>query len=153
MNGLPGWLQWMGWLINSMMILILSDTLVIILLFLGTVKFGDPGVWYFILLLYIMAATSFCFFLSTFFIRRKQAFHKNICRLLDLSTTIILNLLFLIRSHTGHYRWNNFLARLVFPHIHNFRALSRKYNIIPATLRQSTSQCSLLPSRQNHDDL
>lgn len=72
MNGVPGWLQWLGWLANSLMIIVLSVTLVIILLFLNTVRYGDPGVWYLFIMLYMLAAVSNCFFLSSFFSRRNH---------------------------------------------------------------------------------
>ncbi|CAL8083288.1 unnamed protein product [Orchesella dallaii] len=76
LNGLRGWMQWMGWMLNSLLVLIISITIVIFLLFWtfniesgAVLVYSDPTVWWIVLLLFAMSASSFCFFISSFFIK------------------------------------------------------------------------------------
>lgn len=69
--GLPNWIHWFGWLLNSILILSISVSIVMVLLFTkfnpeagAVITFGDVTVWWVVFFLYAMAATSFCFFIS-----------------------------------------------------------------------------------------
>ncbi|ODN03994.1 ATP-binding cassette sub-family A member 3 [Orchesella cincta] len=72
-HGLPNWMHWFGWMINTLLVLVVSISIVIFFLFYpldetkgGIVTDGDITVWWFLMFLYVMAATSFCFFISVF---------------------------------------------------------------------------------------
>ncbi|ODM95225.1 ATP-binding cassette sub-family A member 3 [Orchesella cincta] len=72
LNGLQGWMQWLGWMLNSVLVLMISVTIVVVLLFIdlgggGVYQYGDPAVWWTVLMLYIMSATTYCFFIASFF--------------------------------------------------------------------------------------
>lgn len=76
--GLPNWMHWLGWMINTLLVLVFSVSIVVFLLFFpfdemkgGIVTDGDYTVWWVVLLLYVMAATSFCFFISVFTTNRE----------------------------------------------------------------------------------
>lgn len=76
--GLPNWMHWLGWMINTLLVLVFSISIVIFLLFYsfdefkgGIVTDGDFTVWWVVMLLYVMAATAFCFFISVFTTNRK----------------------------------------------------------------------------------
>jgi hypothetical protein len=80
MMGLPNWMHWLGWMLNSLLVLVFSNTLIIILFFIpfneeagGVLSASDPTLWWFVLFLYSMAATTFCFFISTFFQRGEKS--------------------------------------------------------------------------------
>jgi hypothetical protein len=67
-------MHWLGWMLNSLLVLVFSNTLIILFFFIplnekagAVVSFGDPTVWWLVLFLYGMASTTFCFFISTFF--------------------------------------------------------------------------------------
>jgi ABC-type transport system involved in multi-copper enzyme maturation permease subunit len=77
--GLPNWMHWLGWMLNSILVLSISISIVILLLFYTfnpatgpVILHGDFTLWWVVLFLYVMAATSFCFFISTFSERRKK---------------------------------------------------------------------------------
>lgn len=77
MMGLPNWMHWFGWFIDSLMLSILITGILIALLFypFGETKtavfaWSEVSLWSLALLLYFMAATSFCFFLSAVFQKR-----------------------------------------------------------------------------------
>ncbi|OXA45953.1 ATP-binding cassette sub-family A member 3 [Folsomia candida] len=76
MTGIPNWMHWVGWMINSLLVLIISITLVIILLYIpfnsstgGVLKNSDPTIWWFFLFCYAIWATSYCFLISSIFER------------------------------------------------------------------------------------
>jgi len=76
MMGLKSWMLWCGWMVNGMMVNIVSVTVIVILL---KVPFNGVSVlhysnsclvWVF-LIFYCAAGITFCFALSSFFSRRK----------------------------------------------------------------------------------
>ncbi|CAL8139104.1 unnamed protein product [Orchesella dallaii] len=78
LNGLASWMQWMGWMLNSMLGLVITVTIMVILLYIkiGSVAIfesSDPTVWWFVLMLYVMSATSFCFCISSIFTKPSLA--------------------------------------------------------------------------------
>ncbi|ODM99022.1 ATP-binding cassette sub-family A member 3 [Orchesella cincta] len=78
LNGVYGWMQWLGWMLNSLIILILSVTFTVIILFAnlgggGIFMYSDPSLWWIVLVLYAIAATSFCFFICSFFTKSFSA--------------------------------------------------------------------------------
>jgi ATP-binding cassette subfamily A (ABC1) protein 3 len=79
MTGIPNWMHWVGWMMNSLVVLIVSITVVSILFFVtfasksGAVfTFTDPTLWWFFMFIYIIWATTHCFLVSSFFTRRKR---------------------------------------------------------------------------------
>ncbi|CAL8085798.1 unnamed protein product [Orchesella dallaii] len=78
-NGLPGWMQWVGWMLNSMLGLVITVTIMVVLLHVrirsaGAIfEYGDPTVWWFVLMLYVMSATSFCCCISSIFTKPSLA--------------------------------------------------------------------------------
>lgn len=78
MSGLPEWMHWMGWMLNSLTILLFTVTLTTICLFVsfssnGAVyEFADFSLFWIILVIYVIWATSYCFTISAFFERRKK---------------------------------------------------------------------------------
>ena len=77
MMGLPNWMHWLGWMLNSMLVLIVSITIIITLFFYpfngvgGVVEHSDPTLWWIVLFMYCVSSTAFCFFVSSFFQKRK----------------------------------------------------------------------------------
>jgi len=78
MNGLSNWIHWFGWMINSVVVLTITITIMTILF---SVQFDeengavfmktDPTVWWFFMLFYIIWVTTYCFLVSSFFNSRK----------------------------------------------------------------------------------
>jgi hypothetical protein len=76
MMGLKTWMLWLSWLVNALLVNVVTVTLIVTLL---KVPFGDVAVLqysdYFlvwvILLFYCVAGVTFCFFIGSFFSRRK----------------------------------------------------------------------------------
>jgi hypothetical protein len=69
--GLPNWIHWLGWMINSLLALTISITFVTFLFFKTfdsesgpVLTYSDPTVWWMALFLFAVAATAFCFFIS-----------------------------------------------------------------------------------------
>jgi len=84
MNGIPNWMHWFGWMMNSIVVLIFSITIVTILFFVtfnsesGAVFVKtDPTLWWFFMLFYIVWATTHCFLVSSFFNRRMCVLLRN----------------------------------------------------------------------------
>jgi len=85
MSGMSNWMHWFAWMINSMLFLTISVTIVTFLLCSGylnqnagpIVAHGNPFIWWIILLLYILSSTAFLFFISSFFQRRKTTKYSN----------------------------------------------------------------------------
>lgn len=76
MMGLKTWLMWLSWMVNALIVNIITVTIITILL---KVPFGDAAilqysnfflVWV-ILLFYCIASVTFCFAVGSFFSRRK----------------------------------------------------------------------------------
>lgn len=76
MMGLKSWMLWCGWMLNAMLVNIVSVTIIVVLM---KVPFGEVSVlqysngflvWIF-LLFYCAAGVTFCFAISSFFSRRK----------------------------------------------------------------------------------
>ncbi|CAG7730793.1 unnamed protein product [Allacma fusca] len=74
MMGLCSYQHWIGWMVDSLLVVMVSVTIVVILLFTrlrpeaeAFLVHSSPGVWWLTLMLYAMAAISFLFFLSTLF--------------------------------------------------------------------------------------
>lgn len=76
MMGMKSWMLWFGWMINAMLVNIVSVTIIVILMKVSlnevSVLQHSNGflVWIF-LLFYCAAGVTFCFALSAFFSRRK----------------------------------------------------------------------------------
>ena len=77
--GLANWMHWVGWLVNSLLVLIISVTVIVVLFFVpfssdsGAVLIhGDPTLWWVVLFLFALSATAWCFFVSAFFQKRKS---------------------------------------------------------------------------------
>lgn len=71
MYGIFHRIHWLGWMINSLLVLVISVTLVIFLFFTTfneetgpVLPYSDPTVWWVVFFFYIIAATSYCFFVS-----------------------------------------------------------------------------------------
>jgi hypothetical protein len=69
--GLPNWIHWLGWMINSLLALSISITIVVFLFFYTfseatgpVLPYSDPTIWWIVLFFYVTAATAFCFFVS-----------------------------------------------------------------------------------------
>jgi hypothetical protein len=76
MMGLKTWMLWLSWMVNALLVNIITVTIITILL---QVPFGDTAVlhhsnffliWV-ILLFYCTAGVTFCFAIGSFFSRRK----------------------------------------------------------------------------------
>jgi uncharacterized protein involved in cysteine biosynthesis len=69
--GCPNYLHWLGWMINSLLVLVISITIVVFFFFYTfsevtgpVLPYSDPTVWWIVFFFYIIAATSYCFFIS-----------------------------------------------------------------------------------------
>ncbi|CAL8112749.1 unnamed protein product [Orchesella dallaii] len=76
LSGLPEYLHWLGWMLNSLSILIITVTIIVIVLFVpfssetGAVfEHSDPTLLWVILMIYAIWATTYCFSVSAFFER------------------------------------------------------------------------------------
>jgi hypothetical protein len=76
MMGLKTWMLWLGWIVNALLVNVISVTIITALL---KVPFGSSAVlqnsdfflvWV-ILLFYLVAGVTFCFAIGSFFSRRK----------------------------------------------------------------------------------
>lgn len=81
MVGMKSWALWLGWLIYSIVPMLLSVTLIVVLLKVDIFKAGYPPIEYTsttilvaFLILYCLTITIHTFFLSTFF--QKRSFVK-----------------------------------------------------------------------------
>lgn len=77
MSGLPEWMHWFGWMLNSMCVLTITVTIVVVLLYVpfnseaGAVfKHTDGTLMWVLLFVYAIWATTYCFMVSSFFERR-----------------------------------------------------------------------------------
>ena len=78
MMGLKEWMLSLGWFINAILVNIVSITIIVIIL---KIDIGEHAIlaysdWFLIwiyLFLYCLAGISFCFFISSFFDRRKYS--------------------------------------------------------------------------------
>lgn len=77
MVGMKSWALWLGWLIYSMVPMLLSVTLIVVLLKVDIFKAGYPPIEFtsttilaVFLILYCLTITIHTFFLSTFFEKR-----------------------------------------------------------------------------------
>ncbi len=80
--GVSGWIQWMGWMINSLVPMLFTISICTFLLFsrIGNKRicehealmvFSDWSLIWFILLLYITSTIAFCFFICSLLKKRK----------------------------------------------------------------------------------
>ncbi|ODM92121.1 ATP-binding cassette sub-family A member 3 [Orchesella cincta] len=76
MSGLPEYLHWLGWMLNSLLILIITVTIIVVVLFVefssetGAVfQHSDPTLMWVVLMIYAVWATTYCFSISAFFER------------------------------------------------------------------------------------
>lgn len=80
MCGIPNWMHWFAWTFNSMILLTLSVTIVVVLFFTDfmneeagpLLSKSNPMIWWITLFLYTLSSTVFCFFISSFFQKRKS---------------------------------------------------------------------------------
>jgi hypothetical protein len=77
MTGLSNWMHWLGWMLNSMIVLLISITIVIVIFFVpfnsesgAVLKNSDPSLWWFVLVIYAIWATTYCFLISSISQRR-----------------------------------------------------------------------------------
>lgn len=77
MSGLPEWMHWLGWMMNSLLVLLITITIIVVVLFVpfnseaGAVfKHSDPTLFWIVMLIYSIWATTYCFAISAFFERR-----------------------------------------------------------------------------------
>jgi hypothetical protein len=76
MMGLKTWMLWLSWMVNALLVNIVTVTIITVLL---KVPFGDTAVLQYsdsflvwvILLFYSAAAITFCFAIGSFFSKRK----------------------------------------------------------------------------------
>jgi ATP-binding cassette subfamily A (ABC1) protein 3 len=79
MSGMPNWMHWLAWMMNSMLFLTISVTIVVVLFCSSIlnhdagpiIAHGSPAIWWIVLMLYVLSSTAFLFFISSFFQRRK----------------------------------------------------------------------------------
>ena len=76
MMGLKSWMLWCGWMVNGMMVNIVSVTVIVILLkvpFNGVsvLQYSNSCLLWGFLIFYCASGITFCFALSSFFSRRK----------------------------------------------------------------------------------
>ncbi|ODM90575.1 ATP-binding cassette sub-family A member 3 [Orchesella cincta] len=83
LNGVSGWVQWLGWMLDSLLVLMISVTCVVVLLFVetgvgSTFQYTDPTIFWLNLMLYVISTTSFCLFISSIFTKPLGARWSNI---------------------------------------------------------------------------
>ncbi len=150
MMGLPNWMHWLGWMLNSLLVLVFSITLIILFFFIplneeagAVVSFGDPTVWWLVLFLYGMASTTFCFFISTFFQRRER--EKSLCLHNFLTSSLQLILALITTFSTLWHDCRNFhmarhlLCSCPVPKFHVRPSLSRGQNSFGTVPKHGTS--------------
>ena len=72
--GLRSYLHWIGWMLDSVLILVIPTTIVVFVLFKefnpetgAFLVHSNPFLWWMVILLYVISAVSCLFFLSTLF--------------------------------------------------------------------------------------
>jgi hypothetical protein len=76
MMGLKEWMLWLGWMLNAMLVNIVSVTFIVILLKapfseVSVLQYSNCCLLWIFLLFYCAAGVTFCFSISSFFSRRK----------------------------------------------------------------------------------
>lgn len=97
MVGMKSWMLWFGWFIHSVMPMFVSVLLIVLIMKIDlfqasypAIEYTSGGVLIVFLMLYCIAITINCFFLSTLFYKRKYfwspfliALHYTICSMLS----------------------------------------------------------------------
>jgi hypothetical protein len=82
--GMEGWALWTSWLVDALLVRLVTLAIVVVLLKVemehdtgAVLRYSDGSVLYFMLLVYTIAAVCSCFFVTTFFSRRKCPFYND----------------------------------------------------------------------------
>jgi hypothetical protein len=76
MMGLKSWMLWCGWMLNAMLVSIVSVTIIVLLMKapfseVSVLQYSNCFLVWILLLFYCAAGVTFCFAISSFFSRRK----------------------------------------------------------------------------------